>query len=172
VIIDREKAREERTVEIHVDTQPAAIAVVSAPDKVQPGDALTLALKPALPVALLADAASVRTPGGMGAALKSAMDVKEILVRAPWGEIARAKLNGPLGLYTATLHVPRLAPRGAVDLEIVACDTAGNVSRRPLALEVLPPSKARYASGGAALLLLVGGGLFLRRRARAPRGVA
>jgi Ca-activated chloride channel homolog len=172
VIIDREGAREQRSLEIHVDTKPAAIAVVSAPDKVQPGDAVTLALKPALPVALLADAASVRTPGGMGAALKSAMDVKEIFVRAPWGEIARASQNGPLGLYTATLHVPRLLARGPVDLEIVACDTAGNVSRRPLALEVLPASKARYASGGVALLLLVGGGLLVRRRARAPRGVA
>ena len=50
-----------------------------------------------------------RRPGGAGAALKSAMDVKEIFVRAPWGEVARAKMDGPLGVYRATLHVPRLA---------------------------------------------------------------
>ena len=55
-------------------------------------------------------------------------------MRAPWGEVARAKMDGPLGLYRATLHVPRLQARGDAELEVVACDTAGNVSRRPLSL--------------------------------------
>ncbi|MDB4967096.1 MAG: Vault protein inter-alpha-trypsin domain protein [Myxococcales bacterium] len=163
VIIDHARgAREERSVELHVDTRAAAIAVVSAPATVHPGEALTLALKPALPVDLVAEALETATPGGAGAALKSAMDVKEIFVRAPWGEIGRARLVGPLGLYTVTLHVPRLAARGATSFEIVASDTAGNVSRRQLAVDVQPASRTAYA--GAALLMLLAGSLFARRR--------
>ncbi|MCU1282057.1 MAG: Vault protein inter-alpha-trypsin domain protein, partial [bacterium] len=96
VIVDHARgAREERTVEIHVDTRPAAIAVVSSPAVVHPGELVTLALKPALPIELVVDALTTRTavtPGGAGAALKSAMDVKEIFVRAPWGEVARGKM--------------------------------------------------------------------------------
>jgi hypothetical protein len=163
VIIDHARgAREERTVEIHVDTRPAAIAVVSSPAVVHPGELVTLALKPALPIDLVADALETTRPGGASAALKSAMDVKEIFVRAPWGEVARAKMDGPLGIYTVTLHVPRMATRGATAFEIVASDTAGNVSRRPLAVDVQPESRTAYA--GAALLILIAGGLVARRR--------
>jgi hypothetical protein len=96
------------------------------------------------------------------------MDVKEILVRAPWGEVARAKMDGPLGLYRATLHVPRLQARGDAELEIVACDTAGNVSRRPLVVAVTPSSPASWA-GGMLLLIAAFGGLFARRRAWSGR---
>ena len=156
-------AREERSVALHVDTRPAAIAVVSSPAAVHPGQTLALAFKPALPLGTLADAVLADDEGGLGDALKSAMDVKEILVRAPWGEIARARLNGPLGLYTATLHVPRMAPRGAAALEVVASDTAGNVSRRPLVVDVVPSSPVAYG-GVAALLALALGGWQLRRR--------
>jgi len=108
-------AREERTVEIHVDTRAAAVAIVSAPSTVHPGEAMQLAFKPALPFDAVADAFAT---SDAGAALKSAMDVKEILVRAPWGEVARARMDGPLGLYRATLHVPRLQAHGDAELEI------------------------------------------------------
>jgi Ca-activated chloride channel family protein len=157
-------AREQRTVEIHVDTHAAAVAVVSAPATVHPGEAMQLAFKPALPFDAVADAFATRDAG---AALKSAMDVKEILVRAPWGEVARAKMDGPLGLYRATLHVPRLQAQGDAELEVVACDTAGNVSRRPLVVAVAGTSAARYA-GGMILLIAAFGQLFARRR-RAKR---
>src|SRR6201999_235054 len=128
-----------------VDTHAAAVAVVSAPSTVHPGDAMQLAFKPALPMDALTAALDSNAPGGAGAALKSAMDVKEILVRAPWGEVARAKMDGPFGLYRATLHVPRLQARGDAELEVVACDTAGNVSRRPLVVAVAPSSTASWA---------------------------
>lgn len=156
-------AREERTVEIHVDTRPAAIAVVASPTEARPGEAITIALKPALPMGTLADAIAADAQGGLGDALKSAMDVKEILVRAPWGEIARARMDGPLGVYRATLHVPRLQARGKAELEIVASDTAGNVSRRPLVVDVTSGSPVAYA-GAAALLMLLAGAWQLRRR--------
>ena len=158
-------ARELRTVELHVDTQAAAVAVVSAPSTVHPGEAMQLTFKPAIPLDAIAAALASDAPGGAGAALKSAMDVKEILVRAPWGEVARAKMDGPLGLYHATLHVPRMQARGEAQLEVVACDTAGNVSRRPLSVVVASSSAASYA--GAMLLLIAAfGRLFARRRNR------
>ncbi len=164
VTIDHaEGAREQRTVELHVDTQAAAVAVVSAPSTVHPGEAVALTFKPALPIDVIAAALEAKTPGGAGAALKSAMDVKEILVRAPWGEVARAKMDGPLGLYRATLHVPRLQARGDAELEVVACDTAGNVSRRPLVVAVAPSSTASWA-GAMILLIAAFGRLFARRR--------
>jgi len=161
-------AREQRFVELHVDTHAAAVAVVSAPSAVRPGETVQLAFKPAIAFDTVAAALSTPTPGGAGAALKSAMDVKEILVRAPWGEVARAKMDGPLGLYRATLHVPRLQARGDAELEIVACDTAGNVSRRPLVVAVTPSSPASWA-GGMLLLIAAFGGLFARRRAWSGR---
>ncbi|HEX6839236.1 MAG TPA: VIT domain-containing protein, partial [Polyangia bacterium] len=145
-------AREQRFVELHVDTRAAAVAVVSAPSTVRPGEAVQLAFKPAIALDTVAAAMATATPGGAGAALKSAMDVKEILVRAPWGEVARAKMDGPLGLYRATLHVPRLQARGDAELEVVACDTAGNVSRRPLGVAGAPASPASWA--GAMLLII------------------
>jgi Ca-activated chloride channel family protein len=156
-------AREERSVELHVDTHAAAVAVVSAPSQVRPGETMQLAFKPAIAFDAVADALATPLPGGAGAALKSAMDVKEILVRAPWGEVARAKMDGPLGIYRATLHVPRLQARGDVELEVVACDTAGNVSRRPLVVAVTPTSPASWA-GGMLLVIAAFGGLFTRRR--------
>ncbi|HXU70788.1 MAG TPA: VIT and VWA domain-containing protein [Polyangia bacterium] len=159
----RPMIREVRTVELHVDTRAAAVAVVSAPSTVHPGDALELAFKPAIPVDEIVAALRTDSPGGAGDALKSAMDVKEILVRAPWGEVARAKMDGPLGLYRATLHVPRLQARGDAELEVVACDTAGNVSRRPLVVSVASSSAASWA-GGMILLIAAFGQLFARRR--------
>jgi hypothetical protein len=64
------------------------------------------------------------------------MEVTEILVRAPWGEIARARMDGPLGVWVATLRVPADATAGRAKLEIVASDAAGNVSRRTVALSI------------------------------------
>ena len=160
-------ARELRPVELHVDTHAAAVAVVSAPSTVRPGETVLLALKPAIALDEVAAALTAKTPGGAEAALKSAMDVKEILVRAPWGEVARAKMDGPLGaslgIWRAALHVPRLQARGEVELEVVACDTAGNVSRRPLVVAVAPASPSSWA-GGMILLIAALGGLFARRR--------
>src|SRR6185312_14438355 len=164
----RPMIREVRTVELHVDTRAAAVAVVSAPSTVHPGDALELAFKPAIPVDEIVAALRTDSPGGAGDALKSAMDVKEILVRAPWGEVARAKMDGPLGLYRATLHVPRLQARGDAELEVVACDTAGNVSRRPLVVSVASSSAASWA-GGMILLIAAFGQLFARRRRSSAR---
>jgi Ca-activated chloride channel family protein len=158
-------AREERSVEIHVDTRPAAIAVVASPTTVRPGEAMLLAFKPALPMGTLADAITADEQGGVGDALKSAMYVKEILVRAPWGEIARAKMDGPLGIYRATLHVPRLAARGPAELEVVASDTAGNVSRRPLVVEVAPQSPVAFAGAMALVAMALGVWQLKRRRA-------
>ena len=165
VTVAHRGVREERTVELHVDTRAAAIAVVSSPAAVHPGEAMTLALKPALPLATIRDADVGGAPGGLGAALKSAMDVKEVLVRAPWGEVARARLDGPFGIYRATLHVPRDVARGQAELEVVAADTAGNVSRRALVVDVQSPSPVAYGLG--ALLLLALGGWQLRLRSRA-----
>jgi Ca-activated chloride channel homolog len=164
VRIEHDGVREERTAEIHVDTRAAAVAVVSAPTTVRAGEAVQLAFKPGLPVSTLVDGI-VHSDGAM---LKSAMDVKDIYVRAPWGEIARAHMDGPIGIYRATLHVPRLQARGQAELEVVACDTAGNVSRRPLVVDVAASSPAAYA-GGLLLLIAAFGRLFARRREEARK---
>jgi Ca-activated chloride channel family protein len=131
---------EERLAPVRVDTTPAAVAVVSAPATARPGEEVRLALKPALPLGTLPGLAG--RPGGLGNALKGAMEVKEILVRAPWGEIDRARMEGPLGAYVAVLSVPADARPGPVELEVVASDAAGNVARRKVALAVT-------AAGGA-----------------------
>jgi Ca-activated chloride channel family protein len=165
---------EERTVPIRVDTAPAAIAVIAAPRRAAPGDEVRLALKPALPAARLAGLAG--REGGLANAVKGAMEVKEVLVRAPWGELVRAAMRGPLGVYEAALHVPLDAEEGEVALEIVASDAAGNVSRRMLALHIAEGARQEpvaYASaGGAAVFasVLLGSllaGAVLRRR-RSP----
>ncbi|MCA1663781.1 MAG: hypothetical protein LC659_05860 [Myxococcales bacterium] len=59
--------------------------------------------------------------------------------------------------------MPRLQARGDAELEVVACDSAGNVSRRPLVVAVAPPSGARRA-GGMLLLIAAFGALFARHR--------
>ncbi len=158
-------AREEREGALRVDTRAAAIAVVGAPEAA-PGGELTVAVKPALPLGTLAATlGDAGRAGGVGHALKGAMDVKEVLVRAPWGEIGRAEMGGPIGAWTATLHVPADQPAGKVALEIVASDGAGNVSRRA--------AEAEIGGGGSshtALWLAVIGlaaALVLRRRAGA-----
>ncbi len=173
---------EERTAPIRVDTTAAAIAVVAAPSAVRPGDALRLALKPALPLARLASLAA--RPGGAANAVKGAMEVKEVLVRAPWGEVARARMEGPLGVWVALLRVPADAAEGEVALEVAASDAAGNVSRRRLAVAVRAEPASRggpvaYASlagaGGAvafaAVLLaaILSAALLRGRRRRRPR---
>jgi hypothetical protein len=86
------------------------------------------------------------------------MEVKEVLVRAPWGETVRARMEGPLGLYEAVLHAPAGAPEGRIELEVAAADAAGNVSRRrvTLALRASPPS-----ADGPVALAGVGGALAL-----------
>uniref|UniRef100_UPI001F5A45CB VIT and vWA domain-containing protein n=1 Tax=Anaeromyxobacter terrae TaxID=2925406 RepID=UPI001F5A45CB len=152
--------REERTASIRVDTTPAAIAVLSAPATAAPGEAIRLALKPALPASRLRALAG--RPGGLANAVKGAMEVKEVLVRAPWGEVARARMEGPLGAWVAELHVPAAARAGAADLEVVASDAAGNVSRRRVALTLIPvPPPGAPDAAGAMLLAGAGGGLAL-----------
>lgn len=166
----------ERTVPIRVDTTPAAIAVLAAPRVVRPGDPLRLALKPGLPVAGLVDLAG--RPGGLGNAVKGAMEVKEVLVRAPWGEVARARMEGPIGVYAATLRVPADAAEGRVELEVAASDAAGNVSRRRVAVavraepsgngRVAHASVAGAAAAGAGLVVLAVAWVLLRRRRARP----
>ncbi len=158
---------EERKAPIHVDTRPAPIAVVSAPARVEPGHALALRLKPALPVSTLADA--VAQPGSISEALHAAMEVKDILVRAPWGEVAKGHLQGAFGTWTAELHVPPAAALGAARVEIVALDGAGNLSRRFQEVQIGPPPLPAWIGAGASGLLasLVGGmALVLRPRTR------
>ncbi len=169
---------EERTAAIRVDTTAAAIAVVAAPASARPGDEVRIALKPALPISRLP--ALSRRPGGPVTALAGAMEVKEVLVRAPWGEIARAEMEGPLGVWAAVLHVPTSAEAGDVALEVVASDAAGNVSRRTVALALRAAPSARggpvaYASVGGAVafaavlaLSIVAAALLRRRRKARP----
>ncbi len=169
---------EERVAPIRVDTTAAAVAVVAAPSAAEPGEEIRVALKPALPATVLPALAA--RPGGLGNALKGAMEVKEILVRAPWGEIARARMDGPLGVWVAVLRVPADAAAGRAELEIVASDAAGNVSRRRLGLAiregaavrpgeaVAEASVAGVAVGAVVLAVAVTGALLLRRRS-APR---
>lgn len=146
-------AVEERTVELHVDTQPAAIAVVSLPEHAQPGAPMTLTLKPALPLSTLVAAVAAERAGGLGDALRSATDVKDVLVRAPWGEVARGKMEGALGLYTVTLHPPRTVAAGRVQLELAASDTAGNVSRRVVSVTLESAGQRSFAGATLGLLL-------------------
>lgn len=142
-IVGEDGRAEARTAPIRVDTTPAAVAVVSSPGAARRGDAVRVAMKPALPLARAAAVAG--RPGGVRRALEGAMEVKEILVRAPWGEVARARMEGPLGVWVADLAVPPDAPLGPGALEIVASDAAGNVSRRRAPLEV----RAAGAPGAA-----------------------
>jgi Ca-activated chloride channel family protein len=171
-------AIEKRVAPIRVDTTAAAVAVVAVPAAAEPGEEIRLALKPALPAAVLP--ALAWRPGGLGNALKGAIEVKEILVRAPWGEIARARMEGPLGLWVAALHVPADAMAGRAELEIVASDAAGNVSRRRLSVAIREGAPARpdeavaqagvagVAVGAVVLAVAVISAMLLRRR-RAPR---
>jgi Ca-activated chloride channel homolog len=179
-IVHASGAEEERVAPIRVDTTPAAIAVLSAPERAAPGEIVRLLLKPALPLE--------RTPallgrhGGLGHALKGAMEVKEVLVRAPWGETVRARMEGPLGAWVAILRVPGDAAEGAAELELAASDAAGNVSRRRLAVAIAagPAGPASLQAGvvgvalGAvtALVLAVALVAAVRRRRRGPRPLA
>ncbi|HLL55149.1 MAG TPA: hypothetical protein VK447_16455, partial [Myxococcaceae bacterium] len=159
---------EHQRVPIRVDTSAAAVAVLSAPDRVSPGQKLPLSLKPALPLGKVAELASKDSPGGLGNALKGAMEVKEILVRAPWGEISRARMQGAIGAYATELTVPTTWPEGRVQLEIVASDAAGNISRRHLDVEVGAPHAPLSAAylGLASVALL--GAWAVRRRLLVP----
>jgi hypothetical protein len=160
-----------------VDTTPAAVAVVAAPASAARGEQVRLVLKPALPLARVPDLAA--RPGGVGNAVKGAMEAKELLVRAPWGEVVRAQLDGPLGLYVATLRVPADGAIGEGELEVVASDAAGNVSRRRVALVVTEApaagavARAAVGVGGALAFAAVVLAAFvaaavLRRRRRPP----
>jgi hypothetical protein len=153
---------EERSVPIRVDTTPAALAVLSAPSRARPGEVVRVSVKPAL--AAMRIPALAGHPGGLGNALKGAMEVKEVLVRAPWGEIARAELAGAAGVWTAELRVPEDGALGKGELELVASDAAGNVSRRRIPLVIGEPLEAGVGRAGglgvlAGLLLAVACGL-------------
>ena len=166
VLLAHEDGRtEERLASIRVDTQPAAVAVLSATRSARPGDALVVRMKPAVPLGALARA--LGAPGGAASAVRSAMEVSEILVRAPWGEVARASMEGSLGAWEAELRVPRWWRTGEARLEIVASDAAGNASRRTLDVALgAPPLAGWVVASGAALAAgaLVGMAAALRRR--------
>jgi Ca-activated chloride channel family protein len=170
-ILHEDGHTEAQGVPIRVDTTPAAVAVLSQPDRVMPGQKLGLSLKPALPLGKVVELAGKDSPGGLGNALKGAMEVREILVRAPWGEISRARMQGALGAYDAELTVPATWPAGPVTLEVVASDAAGNISRRSLDVEVggeqSPMAAASLGLASAALLLAAA--LWRRAMAPAPR---
>jgi Ca-activated chloride channel family protein len=158
---------EERTAPIRVDTTPAAVAVLSASD-LEPGTVVRLSMKPALPLSRAA--AAPGAPGGAANALKGAMEVKEILVRAPWGEVARARMEGALGAWQAELSAPH-DWRGPARLEIVASDAAGNVSRRSYHLGARGEARPLRGVLATVLAVTLGGlGLVLRRRSRTAIG--
>ena len=164
---------ERRSAPIRVDTSPSAVAVVDAPSSVEPGETLSLGFKPALPLGRIPGL--VFRPGGLGAALKAEMEVREILVRAPWGEIARARMEGPLGVWHAELHVPADAARGTARIEVVASDAAGNVSRRDMEVGVgVPPAaatagqKTGLVAGAVLLALSITGMVIVLRPRRRP----
>jgi Ca-activated chloride channel family protein len=170
-ILHKDGRREHTSATIKVDSTPAAIAVVSAPARVRPGEALVVKLKPAIGANAIAKSMLSAQPTE---SLKSAMDIKEILVRAPWGEISTAAMTGPLGSWVATLHVPPGAARGSIHLEIVAADAAGNISRRKLAVEIDSHTRAlergtKLWAGGLALLSLIGATWIVRRMRRPSR---
>ena len=149
---------EERSAKISVDTTPAAVAVLDA-SPFRPGERFWIAMKPALPLGRAA--AAMASPSSAGDALKAAMEVKEILVRAPWGELARAHMEGPIGTWQADLLVPA-GWTGPARLEIVASDAAGNVSRRHLDLSPAAPLPGWMTVLSALLLLAaMGGGVAL-----------
>jgi hypothetical protein len=109
------------------------------------------------------------------------MEVKEILVRAPWGEVAHARIEGPLGIWVAALHVPPGASPGAAALDVAAVDAAGNVGRTRVAVRVeagTPPTAARAGLGAvamgfaAALAVLLGLAAAALRRRAGPAPVA
>lgn len=160
-IVHASGAEEERVAPIRVDTTPAAIAVLSAPERVAPGETIRLLLKPALP--LERAPALLGRPGGLGHALKGAMEVKEVLVRAPWGETVRARMEGPLGAWVAILRAPPGSAAGAAELELAASDAAGNVSRRrlPIVVAAAPTGAAPLEAGVAAVAFGAAGVLLL-----------
>lgn len=174
-VIHADGRTEARAVAIRVDTTPAAVAVLSAPATVKPGEVVELELKPALPLPKLASVLAAGAPGGRGNALKGAMEVKEILVRAPWGEVARARMDGPLGIYRVRLHAPADAAGKMARFEIVASDAAGNVARRTLDVS-MGEGRTHVSPGllgvGLVAAALAGVGLLARRRARAASGCA
>ncbi len=165
-LLRRDGSVELRSAPLRVDTAPAAVAVLSAPDEVRPGEALRLWLKPALPVS--SAAAAVGRPGGAASALRSAMELKEIWVRAPWGEVARARMQGPVGAWEAELHPPAWLAPGPTRLEIAGSDAAGNVSRRFYDLGGAAPLPGWIATLAAALLGAMVGGMALVLRSRQP----
>jgi Ca-activated chloride channel homolog len=142
---------EHRTSPLRVDTTPSAVAVVSADPLMVPGKPYTLQLKPALALSELTL---------NGDALKAAMETKEVLVHAPWGETVLAQMKGPFGAYEATLHVPEKIA-GTVKLELVASDAAGNVSRRGYEVPVQHKPLSLLFGLGAFVML----GLAMRGRA-------
>lgn len=141
-----------RSSPLRVDTKASAVAIVMADAVMVPGSEYSLTLKPALALGEL-------SLDGDG--LKAAMETKEVLVHAPWGETVFAKM-GALGGYTATLHVPEDVT-GPVRLEIVASDAAGNVSRRAHQVPV-QPSRSSLLFPAAAVALAMLGAMLLRRR--------
>ncbi|HEU4385285.1 MAG TPA: hypothetical protein VFR85_17505 [Anaeromyxobacteraceae bacterium] len=168
-LLRRDGSVEIRSAPVRVDTAPAAVAVLSAPDEIRPGEPLRLWLKPALPVS--SAAAAMARPSDAASALRSAMEVREIWVRAPWGEVARARMQGPVGAWEAELHPPAWLQAGPARLEIASADAAGNVSRRYYDLGGAAPLPGWIATLAAALLGAMVGGMALALLRRSPEPV-
>lgn len=157
---------EQRTAPIRVDTAAPAVRLTRS-SRARAGEKVELRFKPTLSLTRAASLAVAGRQGGVPAALKAEIDVKEVLVRAPWGEIAVAKMEGALGEYVAELSVPEIWPDGEVSLEVVASDAAGNVRRSALPLTIglgLPGWKVNLAI----LLLLAAAAVWVRAR-RTPQ---
>jgi Ca-activated chloride channel family protein len=148
-VMSPDGSRIERAATLRVDTRAAPVVVVELP-AARRGKKLRIGVKPALPLSAMAPLASAE--GGWAAAVRGAMEVKEVLVRAPWGEVASAEMDGPLGVWRATLDVPADAPQ-VTSLEIVAVDAAGNVSRRQVPVEIADDEVRATSLAGAALAL-------------------
>jgi hypothetical protein len=157
-LVHSDGSREERQTSIHVDTRAPPVAVLNTWAGAEPGHTLSLRLQPGLPLATLATAWS--HPGNAVEVMKSAVETKEILVRAPWGEVSRARAEQSFAGWTADLHVPADAPPGAARIEVVGVDAAGNASHRFEDVRIGPPPLPGWITAVAlALLLAFGAGM-------------
>lgn len=164
---------EQRTAPIRVDTAAPAVQLTRS-ERPRAGERFELRFKPTLSLTRAAALATAGRQGGAAEALKAEIDVKEVLVRAPWGEIATARMEGALGEYVASLSVPSAWPDGNLELEIVASDAAGNVRRSvlPMPLGAVTPGWV-YQLGIASLLLAAIAVVRWRRlRRRSPALIA
>jgi len=156
---------EQSSAPIRVDTAAPAVQLTRA-QRPRAGQRFELRFKPTLSLTRAAALATAGRQGGTAEALKAEIDVKEVLVRAPWGEIATATMQGALGEYVAQLSVPATWPDGEFELEVVASDAAGNIRRSGLPLQLGATVPGWASQLGIAALLLAAIAVLRWRRAR------